>query len=56
MCILNTHMHAFMCVKARRTDNLVCAFKDMQVAAMKFILYIVEQVLRELQRLARART
>lgn len=56
MCILNTHVHAFMCVKARRTDNLVCAFKDMQAAAMKFILYIVEQFLRELQRLTRARS
>ena len=56
MCILNTHVHAFMCVKAGRTDNLVCAFKDMKAAAMKFILYIVEQFLRELQRLTRARS
>ena len=34
MCVLNTHVHAFTCVKARRTDNLVYAFKDMQVTGM----------------------
>lgn len=49
-------MHAFVCVTSGRTDNLVCAFKDMQVAAMNFMLYIAEQFLTELQRLARARS